>query len=225
MKYSYLLIICLFAISCNTTEEHEKHSHHNHSHHTDDNKSNKHMHQSSFDDLVNRFEDSTRAEWQKPDEVIALLGDLKGKSIMDIGAGTGYFSTRLANQGATVIAADVDDRFIDFINNKKLENVTTRKVPYDSPKLAEKEVDAVIIVNTYHHIESRVEYFKQVKSGLKTDGQLMIVDFKKEETPHGPPVDHKLSETEVMKELKDAGFTDFDLNSKLLPYQYVIIAK
>ena len=223
MKIQYLLFITFLIASCTNNEESHQHKHHGHHH--NHNKSNKHMNKNSFEDLVARFEDSTRVEWQKPDEVVALLGDLAGKTIMDIGAGTGYFAFRLAEKGANVIAADVDERFIDFMNKKENDKVTTRKVPYDSPNLAKAEVDAVIIVNTYHHIENRIEYFKQVLEGLRENGQLMIVDFKKEKTTHGPPVDHKLSEKEVMKELKSAGFTTFEVNSKLLSEQYVIIAK
>lgn len=226
MKLSHLLIILIaFAISCTNNEDSHQHGEQHHGHHHDHNKSNEHMNQSSFEDLVARFEDSTRIEWQKPDEVVALLGEIDGKSIMDIGAGTGYFAFRLAEKGANVIAADVDERFIDFINKKENDKVTTRKVPYDSPNLAKAEVDAVIIVNTYHHIENRTAYFKQVLEGLKENGQLMIVDFKKAKTTHGPPVDHKLSEEEVMKELETAGFTDFEVNSELLEEQYVIMAK
>ena len=225
MKFQYVLLFAFLIVSCNNSEESHQHEHNNHGHHHDYNKSNEYMNKNSFEDLVARFEDSTRIEWQKPDEVVALLGEIEGKTIMDIGAGTGYFAFRLAEKGANVIAADVDERFIDFINEKKNEKVTTRKVPYDSPNLAKAEVDAVIIVNTYHHIENRTDYFEQVLEGLKENGQLIIVDFKKEKTTHGPPVNHKLSEDEVMKELKTAGFTEFEVNSELLSEQYVIMAK
>ncbi|MFK7947778.1 MAG: class I SAM-dependent methyltransferase [Saprospiraceae bacterium] len=226
MKLQYLLIILIaFAISCTNNEDSHQHNHEHHGHHHDHNKSNKHMNKTSFEELVARFEDSTRVEWQKPDEVVALLGEIDGKTIMDIGAGTGYFAFRLAEKGANVIAADVDERFIDFINKKENDKVTTRKVPFDSPNLAKAEVDAVIIVNTYHHIENRTDYFKQVLDGLKENGQLMIVDFKKQKTTHGPPVDHKFTEAEVMEELKTAGFTEFEVNSELLEEQYVIMAK
>jgi cyclopropane fatty-acyl-phospholipid synthase-like methyltransferase len=183
------------------------------------------MNETSFEDLVKMFEDSARVEWQKPDEIIDLLGDLEGKTIMDIGAGTGYFAFRMAAKGAKVIAADVDERFIEYIENKGIERVEARLVPYDNANLKPKEVDAVIIVDTYHHIENRTAYFKTLLKGLKADGRLMVVDFKKVETPHGPPVNHRISADEVIKELKTAGFTTFEIEEDFLPYQYVIIAK
>ena len=52
----------------------------------------------------------------------------------------------------------------------------------------------------------------------------MIVDFIKEETPHGPPASMRLSPEVVEKELRQAGFTHFEINAELLPEQYVLIA-
>ncbi|MCB0374922.1 MAG: class I SAM-dependent methyltransferase [Sinomicrobium sp.] len=216
---SYVWLITIFLVAGCKEKEHS---------HTDHNKSNIYMNRNAFDDLVKGFEAPDRALWQKPEEVIAMLGDIQGKTVMDIGAGTGYFSFRMAARGATVIAADVDERFLEYIETKKSEtgvqSVLTRKVPYDDPKLEENEADAVIIVDTYHHIENRVAYFRNVLKGLKPDGKLMVVDFKKEETPHGPPQDHRLQPDEVIAELRKAGFTDFKSNTTALAYQYIIIA-
>jgi len=201
---------------------------HGHHHHGD---ANAHMHQTSFDELVQRFEGKERDEYQKPEKVIAYLGDVKGEKIIDIGAGTGYFSFRLAEAGATVIAADVDERFLEYIKEKKAklgmtdEQISTRKVPYNTPNLADGEVDRAIIVNTYHHIENRSDYFAKVKKGLKPNGELIVIDFFKKKTPVGPPVKMKIAEEQIEKELRTAGFTDFTIEQELLPYQFIITAK
>ena len=76
------------------------------------------MNQRPFEELVAHFEDPSRDEWQKPDAVLAQLGDLQGKKVMDIGSGTGYFSFRMAKAGAQVICADVDERFLEYISKK-----------------------------------------------------------------------------------------------------------
>ena len=192
---------------------------------------NAHMHKNDFEDLVKRFDDPARDDWQKPDEVIAFLGDLVDKTVMDIGCGTGYFSFKLVEAGALVIAADVDDRFLDLVNTKKQEGgvqnaqLSTRKLPYDSPELAASEVDMVLIVDTYHHIEDRENYFKKVKAGLKEDGRLVVIDFKKEDSPMGPPKAMRMSASFVQSELEGAGFSEFSTDSLLLPYQYILIAK
>ena len=80
---------------------------------------NTHMQRHSIESIVQAFDSDERDEWQKPDEVITLLGNLKGKTVMDIGSGSGYFSFRLADAGARVICADVDNRFLDVIKEKK----------------------------------------------------------------------------------------------------------
>ncbi len=190
---------------------------------------NEHMRRSSVKDLIERFESPERDAYQQPQKVLEYLGDIQGQTIMDIGAGSGYFSVKLAEKGATVIAADVDDEFQEFLKNRivknNLKNIETRKIPYDSPNLKEKEVDMVFIVNTYHHIENRPKYFAKVKKGTKSNGELVIIDFFKTEIPVGPPVNHKLSIDVVVNELKKAGYTSVNVNVDLLPYQYIIKAK
>lgn len=190
---------------------------------------NEHMHQSSVENLIERFESPERDAYQQPEKVLEFLGDLQGQTIMDIGAGSGYFSVKLAEKGAKVIAADVDDEFQEFLQRRieksNLDNIETRKIPYDSPNLKEEEVDMVLIVNAYHHIENRPEYFTKVKKGTKPEGQLVIIDFFKSEIPVGPPLDHKLPIDVVVNELKKAGYNSFEVNVDLLPYQYIIKAK
>lgn len=198
-------------------------------HHPEASDANAHMHEQPFEDLVAHFEDPSRDHWQQPAEVLRILGDLNGRTVMDIGSGTGYFSFRLARAGARVICADVDERFLHYIEQKRdsigswaTKRITTRHVPYDSADLAEGEVDLVLIVDTYHHIGDRISYCTEVRRGLKPDGKLVVIDFFKEESPVGPPVEMKLSEETVMQELHDAGFTRVDVDTETLPYQYII---
>ena len=74
------------------------------------------MNKTSFEDLVKNFESADRNEWQKPDEVIRFLGDLKNKTIIDIGAGTGYFEFKMNEPSAKIIAADVDEQLTKTAN-------------------------------------------------------------------------------------------------------------
>jgi len=204
----------------------EKHDHHHgHGH------ANEYMHEKSFEELVANFESQDRIDYQQPDKVLEFLGNLKGKKIMDIGAGTGFFSFRLVEKGAIVIAADVSEDFQNYIAKKKDslkigdDKLTLRKLGYDSPSLSDEEVEIVIIVNTYHHIENRKDYFALVKKGLKKGGRLVVIDFKKHELPVGPPVEMKVSADEVSDELKSSGFSSTEINKDLLEYQYIVIAK
>ncbi len=208
-----------------TTEENHQEKHHD----MDSTKTaNDHMHRSSTEDLIKRFDSPERDAYQKPELVLDYLGQLDGKKIMDIGAGSGYFSIKLAEKGAQVIAADVSDEFQEAlkqrIEDNNLKNIELRKIPYDSPNLTDEEVDMVLIVNTYHHIENRADYFAKVKKGIKSDGELVVIDYFKKELPVGPPVNHKIDMETVKQELKEAGYTQLDVNVDLLPYQFIIRA-
>lgn len=231
---SAMIIISACSETKKQNEETNTHKEQSIKHNTSDDKhhsktANEHMHRSSVEELIKRFESPERDAYQHPEKVLAYLGDISNKKIIDIGAGSGYFSVKLANKGAKVIAADVSDEFLaaleERIEDNKLKNIELRKIPYDSPGLSKKEVDMVFIVNTYHHIEERVDYFSQVKKGINDTGELIIIDFYKKELPVGPKPDHKISKANVIAELKKAGFSIVDINEDLLPYQYIIRAK
>ena len=231
-RFVFGVVALMLLNACGDHHKHEKedethpvHQDGGHSH------ANQHMNSSSFENLVARFEDPARDSWQKPQRVLELLGNLEGKTVMDIGSGTGYFSFPMAKAGATVICADVDERFLDYIKTRQIreevhpDRLILRKVPYDSPALAEGEVDLVLNVDTYHHIENRPAYFSQVRKGLREGGRLVVIDFNKTELPVGPPVEMKLTPEAVVAELKEAGFSDFEINREDLPYQYLVFAR
>lgn len=188
------------------------------------------MNRNSTKSLIANFESSGRVKWQKPDKVIAMLGDLSDKTVMDIGAGSGYFTFRLAKVSGKVIAADVNDRFLKYLNARRdslvkvtgKDNIEVRKIPYNSPGLEPHEVNAVLIVDTYHHIENRVDYLKKLRRGIKPGGVLMIVDFKLG-NGIGPPDRHKLRPDVVLDEMREAGFKDILLDNETLPYQYILL--
>lgn len=221
------LLACTSGSAQSPTPEH----HHSHSPGREqESAANQFMHQADFDQLVARFEDPARAEWQKPDKVIASLEPLTGKTVADIGVGTGYFAFPIAKKAARVIAIDIDQRFLDYISQKKeaqksAGNIETRLTTPDSPGLSPGEADLVLIVDTIHHIENRTEYLRKLKQGLRDGGVLVIIDFKKHETPVGPRLELRLSANEVRSELEAAGFKVTSADMETLPYQYVIKAQ
>jgi ubiquinone/menaquinone biosynthesis C-methylase UbiE len=188
------------------------------------------MNQTPFNELVKQMERPDRDWWQKPGDVIAMLAPLKGRRVVDLGCGTGYFSFRLIDSGATVIAADIDERFLAYVDSVREQRgiskktLQTRKVPADNPMLEKKEADIVLIVNTFHHFDNRVEYLKKVKYGLKSSGFIMVVDYFKKDLPLGPKPDMKQTADEVIRDLKMAGFSYFKTEETKLPYQYIVLA-
>ncbi len=207
-------------------------AHAHHAQHGGHSHANEYMNQSQFEELVQRFESPDRDAWQQPDKVLAHLGELKGKTVADLGAGTGYFSVRLAERGASVIPLDIDERFLIYIQDRKAKlpaevqaRLLPRKCEESDCKLSPAEVDMVFSVNTYHHINDRPEYFTKLRACLKPGGKLVIVDFKSGDLPVGPPADHKVSLEMMKKELAEAGFTAITADEKLLEYQFVLTAE
>jgi ubiquinone/menaquinone biosynthesis C-methylase UbiE len=187
--------------------------------------------QNGFDDLVADFNSKDRLIWQKPDMVINRLGDLSTQTVVDLGAGTGFFAFRMIEKAKKVIALDIDQRFITFMDSAKQElsvelrpHFETRLVDTDNPKLKVGEANAVIIVNTYMYIQNRVDYLKLLRAGIAKGGKVLIVDYKEKNIPAGPPVSIKVPLSTVEKELKQAGFKQILSDDTSLDYQYIITA-
>ncbi|MBI2378115.1 MAG: methyltransferase domain-containing protein [Deltaproteobacteria bacterium] len=175
-----------------------------------------------------KFDDPERAAWQKPEEVMVLLGAKEGSVVADLGAGTGYFLPYLSRAvGATgrVLALDVEPTLVTWMTERakkeSLENVEVRLIPGDDPALDPASVDRILIVDTWHHIPERDEYSRKLLAALKPGGAVVIVDFTKE-SPEGPPPEHRIPPSEVIATLAEAGFTAEDVPSEL-PRQYVVV--
>jgi len=192
---------------------------------------NRHMHERSFEELVRLFESPERIEWQKPDLVIERLGPLQGRQVVDLGAGTGFFSVRMARAGAQVTAVDIDQRFLDYIENRKVEEglnnaqVRTHLAQEDSAGLAANSADVALVVNVYHHIENRVAYFRDLSKALRPGGVLLVVDFPDQEQKIGPPPELRVPAEQAILELTQAGFSNFSVDDRSLEYQYILRAE
>ncbi|MBI4889774.1 MAG: class I SAM-dependent methyltransferase [Acidobacteria bacterium] len=157
------------------------------------------------------FDNPERDQWQKPEEVIAALDLKPGQAVADIGAGTGYFSIRLARSKAApaVFAVDIEPSMLDYIQKRAeqegLRNVRTVEGGERSPNLPEP-VDCVLMVNTYHHIADRPGYFRNVGKLLKPGGRVAIIDYRKGGTM-GPAREHRFTAEEITAEMAKAGYT------------------
>jgi len=178
---------------------------------------------------IDIFEDPARAEWQKPDEVVKKLELKPGDIIADIGAGTGYF-TRLFAQAVghegKAIGLDIEPSMVEYMKEdakkRGLTNYEAGVVKPDDAGLPSKSVDIIFICNTYHHIEDRVNYLKRLSKALKPNSRIVIVDFYKKPMPVGPQsIAHKISEEDVKKEFKKAGYR-LTKSLDFLPYQYYL---
>lgn len=185
-----------------------------------------------FENEAEQYESADRVIWQKPDLVIQQLGDVEGKVVADLGAGTGYFSRRIAYKGAKVIAIDIDPKAIQWMEEQKArfpvelrDRLVIRLADPDDPKLNPGEVDIVLLVNTYSYIQNRVAYFSGLKETIRPDGFIVIIDFKKKETPFGPALAERVAVKDVEQELMSAGYTLVGIDETSLDYQYIIKAR
>ena len=101
-----------------------------------------------------------------------------------------------------------------------LTNLVPVQASADAANLPEP-VDVALIVDTYHHIGNRIQYFRKLKSSLRPAGRLVIVDFKAD-SPNGPPVRHRIASERVTQELKAAGYALVD-TLQFLPRQYCLV--
>lgn len=193
-----------------------------------ENAANRHMNESSFAELVNKFDSPERVAWQKPMKVIEFMQLEDNDVVADIGAGTGYFSFLLTDYCRKVIAIDVDERFTQLLEKRKkekgVENLEIRLGEEDSPEIERLECDKVLVVNTVHHFQKVAKYLSRVRSRMRFGGSLFIVDFKAGQLPVGPPDKMKISLERMKKELALAGFKSLKVDTTTLPYQYMIKA-
>ena len=173
------------------------------------------------------FDDPARDAWQHPDDVIAALGLSPAMTVADVGAGTGYFTVRLARavpQGQ-VIATDIEPDMVRYLTERAqrehLGNVRAVQATGDDPKLELGSIDRILVVDVWHHVADRAAYAKGLAAALRPGGQVAIVDFTQEAT-HGPPREHRLKPEVIIADLKAAGL-DASLSAKALPDQFIVI--
>jgi ubiquinone/menaquinone biosynthesis C-methylase UbiE len=170
-----------------------------------------------------------RDSWQQPERVLSVLSISEGLVVADIGAGTGYFTKRLAERvgsGGLVYATDVQEKMIDelrsLVEERELENVVVVHAGFDDPQLPANCCDLVLFVNVYKEIDDRVLYMQRVKQALKPNGRVAILGFRPDAPGPGPPRDARLSAQQVSRELSEAGFAPYESHD-FLPRQYFLV--
>lgn len=166
------------------------------------------------------YEGSGRDEWQQPEQVIAALELPLDAQIADLGSGSGYFTRRLARAvpDGKVYAVDVDaemnERLRERLADEGISNVEIVLGEYADPKLPDGSIDLVFTSNTFHHIQDRPDYFRNLKKDLAPGGRVAIVDYDGRKGLFVRVVGHYTEKEEQLRDMQEAGYrvvADHDL--------------
>lgn len=189
--------------------------------------------EAAFADLRNdpRFKAATQAIWlkgylwllerperdayQQPARVLDVLALRAGDRVADIGAGSGYFTRRVARAvGPTglVHALDIRQEVLDYLQatiaREGLTNVRARVVSPDDPQLPDGVIDMILMVDTLHYVKDRAAYARKLRAALAPGGRVVIIDFVPkpfDQRPWGPPPSQNMSREEVDQAMAEAG--------------------
>jgi protein-L-isoaspartate O-methyltransferase len=168
---------------------------------------------------------------EAPSRAIRALDLKPGMVVADIGAGSGYYTVRLAREvGAQgrVYATDIQPGMIALLKRRladeQIDNVTLVQGAPDDPGLPPAAIDLALMVDVYHELSSPQAFLRKLREALKPDGRLVLVEFRKED-PAVPILEvHKMSVAEVKAELEAEGYT-IDRVIDVLPWQHIIVLK
>src|SRR4051794_19285384 len=170
-----------------------------------------------------------RQEEERPDLLLKALKLKPGDAVADIGAGTGYYTRRMAKlvgDKGTIYAVDIQQEMLDLLTNKmaelKIHNVKPILGTISNPNLPASAIDLVLMVDVYHEFDHPYEMAQAICESLKPGGRLVFVEFRGED-PQVPikPV-HKMTEAQVRKEMAVQPL-EWVETSEVLPRQHIIV--
>jgi FkbM family methyltransferase len=176
------------------------------------------------------LERTTRPQEENTNLAIEKMNFKPADIIADIGAGTGYYTFKLAPKvpEGKVYAVEVQDDMITFLNNRKKKlnnnNVEVVKGGSMSPNLPANSIDMVVMVDVYHELEYPAEMLQAIKKSLKKDGKILLIEYKKEDPSVPIRALHKTTVAQLNKELGANGFK-LSYRGDFLPIQHFLLYK
>ena len=177
---------------------------------------------------LGELEPPDRGEWQQPDRIMDALGVGDASVVVDLGAGSGWFTIQLAGRvgpNGHVFAEDIQRPMIQAIKIRVdrigLKNVTAVLGTATDPRLP-VPVDAVLICDAYHEMEQPVVLLRNVATRLKPAGRIGIVDFKKDGGGPGPAMEERVDPEAVIRDAQAAGLV-LRSRENFLKYQYMLV--
>ena len=189
------------------------------------------MHLRPFDDVekyIAFLEKPERAIWQKPDDVVSALGLKGSETLVDVGAGSGYFTFRFAKAlpHGKVIAADTEAEMIRHIHHKVMSdgitNIQAVLIKPENPEVT-KDADWVFICDVLHHVPERAKWLRLVAMEMKSGAKLALIEFKEGKLPEGPPESAKIPRAQLLTLATQAGLALDGEKFNILPYQVFLV--
>jgi ubiquinone/menaquinone biosynthesis C-methylase UbiE len=166
---------------------------------------------------------------EAPTRALAILEVAPGSTVADIGAGSGYFTERLARLvGASgrVYANDIQPGMLDLLrrrlNRERLTNVTVVLGEPADPKLPAGTIDMALMVDVYHELSDPQTMLANIRKALKPGGRLVLIEYKGEDRSIPILPSHKMTVAQAKLEVEHEGFTLTTVNSSL-PRQHVLV--
>lgn len=169
-----------------------------------------------------------RAETELPDEVVKQMNLKPSDVVADIGAGTGYFTFRMAplvKQGK-VYAVDIQPEMLSIIESRKkqfkADNVVTIQGTETDTKLPPASVDVVLFVDAYHEFSYPREMMKSIVKGLKLGGRVIQIEYRGEDPDIPIKRLHKMTVAQARKEMAAVGLV-WKETKEFLPQQHFLV--
>ena len=172
---------------------------------------------------------SEREQEEQPEKALDALNLKPGMIVGDIGAGTGFYSIRIAKRVGPigrVYANDIQPQMLERLRQnaalQKVSNIETVLGTESNPKLPPGQLDLVILVDVYHEFSRPQRMLDRIRESLKSDGRLVLLEYRKEDPSVAIRPEHKMSVSEVKAEILPEGFV-FEKTIETMPLQHIII--
>ncbi|EAW29870.1 hypothetical protein GP2143_11744 [marine gamma proteobacterium HTCC2143] len=174
------------------------------------------------------LERPSREREERTDLLIQNMGLKDTDSVVDLGAGTGYFSFPIAQQlsAGKVLAIDIEPEMLKRIEQRKtvsgIQNIETVLASKTNPNIPADSVDVVLLVDAYHEFSHPREVMAAVSRGLKPGGRVILVEYRGEDRKVPIKRLHKMTQQQAKKELNAVGLR-WQHTDQYLPQQHVMV--
>lgn len=172
------------------------------------------------------LERSTRIDEENPNLAIDLLQLRKDMLVADLGAGTGYFTSKMAPKCSVVYAVDIQQEMLDLnakqMSKKGIKNVEFILGSNNQTGLPKNTLDLVLLVDVYHELENPYEIMNDIKLALNDSGKVVLLEYRKEDPSVPIKPLHKMSIDQMIKEMNFIGLK-LHMNIQKLPIQHMLI--